>query len=73
MKKVSITSYPTREQDVIALFNQLLVCGVIQEIKIMATYERSTYDSFFRIEIKKPKELQSFDECNNTLGIVEFE
>lgn len=71
MKKVSITSYPTREQDVIALFNQLLAGGVIRGIKIMATNERSTYDSLYRIEIKKPKELQIFDECNNPLGIVE--
>ncbi len=71
MKKVSITSYPTREQDVIALFNQLLAGGVIRGIKIMATNERSTYDSLYRIEIKKPKELQIFDKCNNPLGIVE--
>lgn len=71
MQKVSITSYPTREQDVIALFNQLIAGGVIRGIKIMSTNERSTYDSLFRIEIKKPKELQIFDEKNNPLGISE--
>ena len=45
MQKVSITSYPTREQDVIALFNQLIAGGVIRGIKIMSTNERSTYDN----------------------------
>lgn len=37
VKKISITSMPTREQDVIALFNQLIAGGVIRGIKIMST------------------------------------
>jgi len=43
-KKVSITSFPSREQDVIALFNQMIAGGVIRGIQIMATNERSDYD-----------------------------
>lgn len=70
-QKVSITSYPTREQDVIALFNQLVAGGIIRGIKIMSTNERSTYDSLFRIEIKEPRELQIFEEETNPLGISE--
>ena len=42
-KKISITSVPTREQDVIALFNQLIAGGVIRGIRIMSTNERFTY------------------------------
>lgn len=71
VKKVSITSIPTREQDVIALFNQLLAGGVIRGINIMSTNERTTYDSLFRIVISKPKELQIFDRVKNPLGISE--
>lgn len=68
---ISITSYPTREQDVIALFNQLIAGGVIRGIKIMSTNERSTYDSLFRIEIREPRELQIFESEMNPLGIAE--
>ena len=68
---ISITSYPTREQDVIALFNQLIAGGVIRGIKIMSTNERSTYDSLFRIEIKEPRELQIFESEINPFGIAE--
>ena len=70
-KTVSITSLPTREQDVIALFNQLLAGGVIRDIRIMSTNERSTYDSLFRIVISPPRELQIFDRDKNPLGVAE--
>ena len=53
------------------MFNQLIAGGVIRGIKIMSTNERSTYDSLFRIEIKKPKELQIYDAKDNPLGISE--
>ena len=71
VQNISITSIPTREQDVIALFNQLLAGGVIRDVKIMSTNERSTYDSLFRIVVSEPKELQLFDEDKNPLGVSE--
>lgn len=40
MRRIAITSTPTREQDVIALFNQLIAGGVIRGIRIMSTNER---------------------------------
>ena len=51
VKKISITSMPTREQDVIALFNQLIAGGVIRGIKIMSTNDRITYYSLYKIII----------------------
>ena len=67
--KISITSKPTREQDVIALFNQLIAGGVIRGIKIMSTNERLTYDGLFRITIEEPKNHHLYDAKTNPLGI----
>lgn len=70
IKKISMTSVPTREQDVIALFNQLLAGGVIRGIKIMSTNERFTYDGLFHIAIEPPFENQIYNVEKNPLGIV---
>lgn len=67
--KISITSKPTREQDVIALFNQLIAGGVIRGIKIMSTNERLTYDGLYRIAIEEPKVHHLYDAVTNPLGI----
>lgn len=70
VNEVSVLSTPTREQDVIALFNQLLAGGVIRGIKIMSTNERLTYDGLFRIVIKNDN-LHRFHQETNPLGIVD--
>lgn len=67
--KISITSIPTREQDVIALFNQLIAGGVIRGIKIMSTNERFTYDGLYKVIIEKPQENHIFSNDNNPLGV----
>jgi len=67
--KISITSKPSREQDVIALFNQLIAGGVIRGIKIMSTNERLTYDGLYRVIIEEPTEHHLYDEETNPLGI----
>lgn len=69
VNEISISSIPTREQDVIALFNQLLAGGVIRGLKIMSTNERFTYDGMFKIEVKKPDENHLYDCEKNPLGI----
>ena len=69
-KKVSITSFPSREQDVIALFNQMIAGGVIRGIQIMATNERSDYDGLYRILIDR-NELHIYDKRLNPIGILE--
>lgn len=60
-----------REQDVIALFNQLLAGGVIRGVKIMSTNERFTYDGLFHIVIKTPFENHIYNVLENPLGIAE--
>jgi hypothetical protein len=45
----SITAEPLNEQDVIALFNQLLPGGVIRGIKIMATNQHQKYDGIYKV------------------------
>jgi hypothetical protein len=67
--KISITSKPSREQDVIALFNQLIAGGVIRGIRIMSTNERLTYDGLFKIMIEEPREHHLYDAHSNPLGI----
>lgn len=71
LHRISITSIPTREQDVIALFNQLIAGGVIRGIRIMATNERSTYDGLYRIVIEEPSENHIYNRETNPLGIDE--
>lgn len=69
-KKISITSQPSREQDVIALFNQLLAGGVIRGIKIMATDERFTYDGLYKISFEPPNANHIYDKQENPLGVL---
>lgn len=71
LNKISITSTPTREQDVIALFNQLIAGGVIRGIRIMSTNERFTYDGLYKIVIEEPGENHIFDKEKNPLGVNE--
>lgn len=70
IERVSITSVPTREQDVIALFHQLIAGGVIRGINIMSTNERFTYDGLFKISFDLAEELFIYDASKNPLGIT---
>jgi hypothetical protein len=67
-KKISISATPSREQDVIALFNQMLAGGVIRGIKIMATNERSDYDGLYRIFICNDAD-HLYNKESNPLGV----
>jgi hypothetical protein len=68
-ERVSITSAPTREQDVIALFHQLIAGGVIRGINVMSTNERFTYDGLFKIAFDLCADLYAFDPDKNPLGV----
>lgn len=67
--RVSITSAPTREQDVIALFHQLIAGGVIRGINVMSTNERFTYDGLFRIAFDLDANIYQYDSETNPLGV----
>ncbi len=71
LKQISITSIPTREQDVIALFNQLIAGGVIRGIRIMSTNERFTYDGLYKIVIEEPTINHIYNKSTNPLGVSE--
>lgn len=71
LQEPSLTSTPLNEQDVIALFNQLLAGGVIRGIKIMATNQHEKYDGIFRLNLQEPIKNHLFDKDHNPLGILE--
>lgn len=71
MQRISITSEPTREQDVIALFNQLIAGGVIRGIRIMSTNESFVYDGMYKIVMDEPREHYIYRKETNPLGISE--
>lgn len=68
-ERVSITSQPTREQDVIALFHQLIAGGVIRGLNVMSTNERFTYDGLFKISFDLDQKLYEYDADTNPLGV----
>lgn len=68
-ERVSITSVPTREQDVIALFHQLVAGGVIRGLYAMSTNERFTYDGLFKVAFDLDPKIYSYDAEGNPLGV----
>jgi Histidine kinase-, DNA gyrase B-, and HSP90-like ATPase len=68
-ERVSITSEPTREQDVIALFNQLVAGGVIRGISVMSTNERFTYDGLYKISFDLAADIYEYHQELNPLGV----
>ncbi len=69
IERVSITSVPTREQDVIALFHQLIAGGVIRGISVMSTNERFTYDGLFKVSFDLDVQLYAYHQDENPLGV----
>jgi hypothetical protein len=68
-ERVSILSKPTREQDVIALFHQLIAGGVIRGITAMSTNERFTYDGLFKVCFDLKPEIYAYSVETNPLGV----
>ncbi len=67
--EISIISTPQKEQDVIALFNQLIAGGVIRSINLLATSQTMQYDGVFRYVITDDDETYAFDMESNPLGL----
>lgn len=70
-EKLLITSTPTREQDVIALFHQLIAGGVVRGIKILSTNERMTYDGLFRVAFDLSVSKYIYNDESNPLGLLD--
>ncbi len=71
VNEISISAEPSREQDVIALFNQLIAGGVVRGIKVVGTNEMSTYDGAYRVKVGPDYENHIFDEDSNPLGVTD--
>ena len=67
--EISISSIPQKEQDVIALFNQLIAGGVIRSINLLATNQRTQYDGVFRYILSDDEETYLHDPEKNPLGL----
>jgi hypothetical protein len=68
-EEVPIRSMPLFEQDVVALFNQLLAAGVIRGIKILSTSEHKLYDGIYVIDMTEPFDRFVYDRDINPLGV----
>lgn len=67
--EISIVSIPQKEQDVIALFNQLIAGGVIRSINLLATSQTMQYDGVYRYVISSDEGTYAFDGDSNPLGL----
>jgi hypothetical protein len=69
-EELPIRSEPLVEQDVVALFNQMLSSGLIRGIQLIASSQYNQYDGLFRVKMESP-----FDKyirgSENPLGIDE--
>lgn len=66
-KNITILNLPQKEQDVVALFNQLIGVKLIKGFEIYATSEHTRYDSLIRLNYSNEDEF-IFSE-NNKIGI----
>lgn len=71
VNEISISAEPSREQDVIALFNQLIAGGVVRGIKVVGTNEMSTYDGAYRVRVGPDYENHVYEENSNPLGVTD--
>jgi hypothetical protein len=53
-EELPIRSEPMVEQDVVALFNQMLSSGVVRGIQLISSSQYRQYDGLFRIKMERP-------------------
>ncbi len=66
--ELAIRSAPLVEQDVVALFNQMLSSGFIRGIQLISSSQFNQYDGLFRWHMEPPFTLYIRDE-DNPLGV----
>jgi hypothetical protein len=66
---LAFISKPQQEQDVVALFHELIGFGVLKGFRIFATSQSDKYDSLFYMEHDKEEPI-FFDKERNRLGIT---
>jgi hypothetical protein len=63
-EELPITSAPRVEQDVVALFNQMLSSGLIRGIQLLSSSQYNQYDGLYRISMNPPFEKYKYDDTN---------
>jgi hypothetical protein len=68
--RLSLISEPQQEQDVIALFHQLLGIGTLRGYKVFATSQSETYDSLYELDYSEGGEFK-YERASRPLGVAE--
>ncbi|WP_369027283.1 ATP-binding protein [Qipengyuania sp. RANM35] len=66
--KIAILSKPQQEQDVIALFHELIGRGALYGYEFFATSQHDRYDSLFQLNYTD-EDRAKFSKANNLLGV----
>lgn len=69
-EELPIRSEPVVEQDVVALFNQMLSAGLVRGVQLISSSQYKQYDGLYRISMEKPYEKYIVSD-DNPLGIDE--
>jgi hypothetical protein len=68
-EELPILSFPLVEQDVVALFNQMLSSGVIRGIRILSSSSYKQYDALYQVVLEAPMEKYVYHKETNPLGV----
>ena len=63
-------SEPQVEQDVVALFNQMLAAGIIRGIRLLSSSQYERYDGLFRRVLNPPYSDYEYDPSENPVGTL---
>ena len=69
-EELPIRSEPIVEQDVVALFNQMLSSGIVRGIQLISSSQYKQYDGLYRVRMEKPFDKYVHSD-ENPLGIDE--
>lgn len=62
-------SEPQVEQDVVALFNQMLSAGIIRGLHMLSSSQHEQYDGLYRRIFEPPSDTYAYDPRTNPLGV----
>ncbi|MGO4638976.1 ATP-binding protein [Mesorhizobium sp. 2RAF45] len=67
-EELPIRSEPLVEQDVVAVFNQMLSSGLVRGVQLIASSQYNQYDGLYRVKMDPPFD-KYIKSTNNPLGI----
>jgi hypothetical protein len=63
-EELPITSVPIVEQDIVALFNQMLSSGLVRGIQLLSSSQYNQYDGLYRILMNPPFDKYKYNDTN---------